>query len=104
MPTISRHAVKRIRERLGLPKKAAEREVERALDGIDSTECSGQLRRYLDRMSIERNAYYKVTPSGIFTFSKSDGVLVTVLPVPEHLRSIIQNIWQKRSLSEEGTT
>lgn len=96
MAELSKHSVKRLRWRLGLNKKAAEREQERAMSGIAPNECSGRLRRYLDSMSIERHCDYRVTPAGVFAFSHSDGTLITVLPLPPSLRSTVMTIWGKR--------
>lgn len=45
---VSKHGAKRARERVGLPKRAVERNAQRALaEGIGYREASGALRRYI---------------------------------------------------------
>lgn len=47
--TLTKHGVRRTRERLGIPKRAVSRMAERALvHGAQRTDFSGALRRYLD--------------------------------------------------------
>lgn len=92
---VSDHAVKRIRERLGLNKKAAAREAERALDGLRIDEVVGRLRRWLDRQRHLHglDADYRVTPAGVFAYRF--GTLATVLPhEPQHRKSAMAQ-WQK---------
>jgi hypothetical protein len=95
---VTRHAEKRIHERLGLPKKAAQAEAERArVNGLHISATSGALRRYLDKLHhvYQKGADYRVMPSGIYVFISE--VLVTVLPVPQNLRSRVMDAWKKRS-------
>ncbi len=80
---VSRHAVKRIRQRLGLPKKAAQADVERALErGLKIEDCVGRLRRYLDYMRHTHGdtCEFRVTPSAVYVVAGD--VLVTVFPLP----------------------
>ncbi|MHA6346428.1 hypothetical protein [Roseivivax sp. CAU 1761] len=85
---ISDHAVKRIRQRLGLPKRAAQREAERALEGAHVRHFTGSFRRYLDYLRHLHGvgAHYRITRSAIFAFKY--GNLATVFPVPpKHRKS-----------------
>ena len=94
---LTRHSVQRIRERLGLSKKAAEREMERVIrDGMRIDDLSGSYRRYIDYMRHRHNetSDYITTPSGIFVFT--NGALVTVLPVPKEHSSKVLHMWKKR--------
>ena len=90
---MSNHAVKRIRQRLGLNKSAAQREAERALDGIPHGETVGQLRKYLDNQAIRHGSGFRVTPMGIFAY-RGD-CLTTVMQVPPHLRNTTLAQWKK---------
>lgn len=65
---VTRHAEKRIRQRLGINKKATERNAEKALQcGVTHAEATGQLCKYLD---------------GIFLRNYKP---ITVLPLPRNL-------------------
>lgn len=80
---ISDHAIERIRKRLGINKKAAAREAQRALKGAPIDHFSGRFRRHLDhiRKLHGDGADYRVTASAIFAFQY--GNLATVFQVPQ---------------------
>lgn len=91
----SRHAVQRMRQRLGLNKRGAERELERALKGLYVDECNGRLRKWLDFIKEQHGgtAHYRVTATAVYVFE--DNVLVTVfLLPPEHVKRAL-DLWQK---------
>ena len=76
--------MKRTRERLGIPKKSAERNAQRAIkSGVSRLHTSGKLRRYLDAL------WWSDTPKdgicvyhrNVYVFNK--GVLVTVMALPK---------------------
>ncbi len=80
---VTRHAGRRARERLGIPKKATQSNADRALrNGIHLEQTSGSLRRYLDYI------WYNDTPKNniriyhqnIYIFNND--ILVTILPLP----------------------
>lgn len=78
----SEHGVRRIRQRMGLPKKAAEREIERALEnGTPRTEVSGRLRRVLDALFHKHGHYgdYRVWRGFVFVFKGRTFVTVLTL-------------------------
>ena len=92
----SRHAVKRMRERLGLNKRSAERELERAMKGLHLDECNGELRKWLEakKKAHGGSAHYRVTPTAVYVLEKN--VLVTVLLVPpEHAKRAL-DLWHKK--------
>ncbi|WP_157374345.1 hypothetical protein [Salipiger sp. CCB-MM3] len=97
---VSDHAVKRIRKRLGVPKKAAQREAERALDGAKISDFVGQFRRHLDWLRHRHGvgATYRVTSNAIFAFQYGD--LATVLPIPAQYRNTV-NAQLKRMENSE---
>ncbi len=95
------HAVKRIRGRLGLPKKAAEREALRALDGLRIDELGGRLRRYMDNLRHYHghDADYRLTPAGVFAYRH--GMLVTVFKIDVAHKKSAQTQWQKLRKRQE---
>lgn len=91
---VSRHGDDRVRERLGLPRKAVEREAAKALEhGRPRTEFSGSFRRYLDALFHQgeyRAAEMRVHNQYLFLFA-SDHTLITawLLPVKWRRRKAI---------------
>ena len=99
---VSIHAVRRIRQRLGIPKKAAQREAERALDGGRIEDFNGRFRRHLDwlRHRHGNGANYRITKNAIFAFQY--GVLATVFPLPkQHRKSAIQQLKRLDAVRQE---
>ncbi len=93
---VSKHAVKRMRQRLGLSKKATLREAARALEGIAVEECGGMLRRWLEYMRKQHGVeQYRLTPAGVYVFT-DDGCMITVLPVPPEYAKDVMAIWKSR--------
>lgn len=97
---VSNHAVRRIRKRLGVPKKTAQREAERALDGAKVTDFVGQFRRHLDWLRHRHGlgASYRVTRNAIFAFQY--GNLATVLPIPVQYRNTVHAQFERMQKSE----
>lgn len=84
----SDHGVKRLRQRLGLPKKAVEREIARALEsGTPRTDFSGRMRRTLDYLFHRHGHYgdYRVWRGWIFIFKGQ--TFVTVIPLTNGLQN-----------------
>jgi len=80
---ITKHAEKRLRSRVGIPKKAVKRYVEIATTkGTPHTELKGQLKEYADKMekeyAIEGSNYYVF---GTIMFVCANDVLITVYPL-----------------------
>lgn len=99
---VSIHAVRRIRQRLGIPKKAAQREAERALEGGRIEDFRGGFRRHLDwlRHRHGNGANYRITRNAIFAFQY--GVLATVLTIPkQHRKSAAQQLKRLEAAAQE---
>lgn len=85
---MSEHGVKRLRQRLGLPAKAAAKEIERALlKGTPRTDFSGRMRRALDYLFHKHGHYgdYRVWRGHVFVFKNQ--VFVTVFPLTNGLHN-----------------
>lgn len=90
---VSIHAEKRAKERLGLPKKAVERNVKKALRyGILYTEFRGQFRRYLNNIAHKQTCDTEIRVMARYVYLFRDGILVTVIPVPCEFRKIADKI------------
>jgi len=95
---VTRHAEHRIRERVGLPKKAVRRAAARAITcGVSHLETSGGLRRYLDYIYMrgygEANNMYVY---GAFIYLFCNDTLMTVYDVPQKYRKQAAKLMQRR--------
>lgn len=83
---VSRHGIKRVRHRLGLPKKAVSREADRAWrDGTKPEDLPGALRHYCKIKGDDHDAVARVYGEHLFFFSDG-GLLITAYPVPAKYR------------------
>lgn len=88
-PALTHHGIKRVRQRLGLPKKAVEKLVSEAQErGAAPEDFSGQMRKYLDWVARHKHeariASLRVHSGYVFVFR--DDVFITAWPLPYHLR------------------
>lgn len=81
---VTRHGEQRMRERVGLPKKAVRRAAARAIsDGLSRAEAEGALRRYMDWLYHRgRGEMDNIRIYGNNVFMFAGLTLVTVLTVP----------------------
>lgn len=97
---VTKHGAQRVRERMGLPKKAVQKQADRAAEtGMSITETSGQLRGYLDSLHMlhRQGSDYRVTPDGVFVITNN--CLVTMFPVPRRLRKTVLAHWENHKES-----
>lgn len=89
---ITDHAHKRLKERLGLPKSARQRMVQKAFDeGWTHADARGRLKRFLDGKWLEHRdcANVRIFAEHLYFFAENR--LVTVYEVPKNLRGGIPN-------------
>ena len=88
---VTNHAYDRVRERVGLPKRAVERLARTAMQrGRTSDEFNGFMALYLDRVQDRHNpdAVVKVFRGYMWLFC--DNRLLTVIQIPKDLRRVIE--------------
>ena len=82
-PRITKHGYKRVRERLGIPKNAVQKNAENAMKyGVQRTDVSGPLRRYLDAIYYDYGTANNLRVYHRHVYIFCGEVLVTVLKVP----------------------
>ena len=94
---VTRHADKRIRKRVGLPKSAVQANARKALRyGITHAETTGGLRRYLDYLwhQHETANNMRIYCGNVYIFC--DETLVTVWPLPEKFRKRASDLKQRK--------
>lgn len=95
---VSRHGERRARQRVGLPKRAVERNAKRALvEGIGYREATGALRRYISwlyELYDGNGNNIRIYGDKVWVFH--DAILITVLNVPGEHRKAAK--WQQRKV------
>lgn len=84
MPETTHHAVERIKERGGIPKRAAETVLAQVERFMPQDAVAGRFRRFLDRQTILHHSVGYVGPNDLIYMVRG-GVIATVIEVPlEH--------------------
>jgi hypothetical protein len=99
---VTRHAKHRIKHRLGTKNKQIADEAHK--NGIPIKYFNGSFRRYLDmeRRRKGTDVYLRIYKNKIFMFVKPDGLLVTIMNVPQiHFKSLVAQM-KKISKMEEA--
>lgn len=87
MHVTTNHSKKRIKERMGIPRKAIERQVKLALErGYSHSETKSNLKKYLDKIYLSHKIAnnLKVYNNHIFLFNNN--TLITVFKLPANLQ------------------
>lgn len=87
--TVTRHAKKRVHERLGLPSRAVVRAAARALrSGLSSQDVGNDLRRYLDAKAGQNAELFRVYRGAVFAFAMvgDTAALITAWPLKRDLQ------------------
>lgn len=94
---VTNHAKDRTRQRVGLPKRAGEKNAERAFnEGIRHSETSGSLRRFIDGLYLKKGKAnnIRIYCGNVYLFANQD--LITVISLPPKYRKTADDIWKKR--------
>lgn len=85
--TVTPHAEKRTRERMGIPKRAVQRMAEKAWEeGFHHRDAQGRARRYLDRLYLSHRRADNMRVHGSFVWMFGGSKLLTVLVVDPKMR------------------
>jgi predicted HAD superfamily Cof-like phosphohydrolase len=92
---VSHHAEQRIKDRIGVSKKIADKVAERALEkGITHSETTGRLRRLIDALYLKdrRANNIRIYAEKIYLFA--DNTLITVINLPNKYKKILEKVPQ----------
>lgn len=84
---VTRHAKKRMKQRLGISKKSTDRIAQDAIiNGITQSEAKSGLKKYMQKLFLSHNtgANLRVYHQKVFVFT-SNFVLITILQLPQEL-------------------
>ena len=92
---ITRHAEKRVRERLGICKRAVWRAAAKALnEGLTEDQCTGAMRKWLDKQALvyDRRMKWRLYAGCVWVFSQED-VLITVITMGRNMKKGLRPDW-----------
>lgn len=94
---LTKHGTKRARERLGIPKNAIKKNVERALKfGVPREDVFGPFRRYVDAIYHEYGTANNLRVYNRHIYIICNDVLVTILNVPYKYFDIADVVQRRR--------
>lgn len=97
MAHVTNHAVQRTKKRLGISKKGAKKNAERALRyGVRHCETSGSLNRYISALYWRHQTANNVRIYCNSVYIFHDNTLITVFSLPQQYRKTVEQIRRKR--------
>jgi hypothetical protein len=91
---LTQHSEKRIRERVGVNKSSADRQLQLAMErGVHHADMKGNLRKWVDSKVFSRKEfrpYPIVYNNHLYLTNKTKQQVVTVLPVPQNIQKNIK--------------
>ena len=94
---ITKHADKRIQERIGLPKRARDRIAEKVYrDGLTHKEATGRLHDYFTYLYHKNHTINNIRIYNNQVFLFADTTLVTVLNLPSAHKNAVNKILSRR--------
>ena len=103
MANVTKHATRRTKERLGLPKKTADANAEKALKGgFHRTQAKNGLRRYLDAIWYRYPPVNNIRVYHRHIYIFNDDILITVMNLPKKYFDVADKL--ERVVNEAGQT
>ena len=102
MARVTRHATRRTRERLGIPKKAADSNAEKALNGgFHMDMAKNSLKRYLEGVCREYPPVnnVRVYHRNIYIFNND--ILITVMQLPKKYHAVSDKLEREAKEAKE---
>ena len=95
---MTNHSIQRTKERVGLSKKIADKNAQKALEcGITHSECKAGLRRYLDKLYLSNGNANNVRIYHRFVYMFRDNKLLTILPLPRKFDYLADKLQQQKA-------
>lgn len=100
---VTDHGGQRIKDRLGLSKKIADKVSQKALEyGLSHSELKGSFRRYVDGLYLKHKKAnnIKIYHRKVYLFKEE--VLITVLNLPNRFSTIADKLQRNKNLEKES--
>lgn len=103
MVIVSKHAEKRLKERLGLQKKSIQRSAEIAFTkGIKHSETNGNLSKWVTSVYFNNKAANNIRLYNDKAWIFTDNRLITVLQIPSSLKKSMEDALDRRKVEGEA--
>lgn len=94
---MTEHSVQRTKDRVGLSKKIANKNAQKALEfGITHSESKGGLRRYLDKLYLSNGNANNVRVYHRYVYLFRDNRLITVMNLPRKFFDIADQVQRQK--------
>lgn len=103
MPDVvmTNHSVKRTKERIGLSKKIADKNAQRALEyGVTHSEAKGGLCRYLDKLYLSNGNANNVRIYHRYVYLFRGNTLLTIIPLPNKFYALADKLQKQKGEAE----
>lgn len=95
------HSEQRIKDRLGLSKKIADKNAQKALDkGLTHAETKGSLRRFIDAIYLREKKANNIRIYNRKVYLFKDVVLITVLNLPNKYSSVADKLQKAKNVEQ----
>lgn len=95
---LTRHSVKRSRERIGINKSACERNAAKALEhGVTHPEARGGLNRYLTALYFNGETANNIRVYNRFVYLFSGDRLITIMPLPKRYHDAADKLQRSKA-------
>lgn len=102
--TITKHAEQRLKERVGLNKKALQRAAEAAYDkGIKHQETTGSLKKWVTSLYFNNKAANNIRLYNEKAWIFTDQKLITVIPMPVSLKKSLREMSERKKNRHPGS-
>lgn len=99
---LTRHAIKRVSQRVGIPKKAVYKNAQKALKyGVSQKEAKGKLRNYLDGVYLMYETANNLRAYNRYVYVFVNERLITVLYIPKKFHDTADVQQQKKKFRIE---
>lgn len=94
---VTKHATKRIKTRLGVPKQSSDRIAGQALEyGIRHSDTTGALNRYITNLYFRHSTANNIRVFNSYVYIFQDEKLITVFQLPQKFRKAANRIADKK--------
>jgi len=94
---ITEHGAQRLKDRLGLSKKLAEKNARKALEwGVTHAEAKGRLRKYFDKLYLSCGIANNVRVYCRHVYIFHGNVLITIMDLPRNLHRLADQIQEQK--------
>lgn len=102
MTEVTWHGKNRLKERVGIPKRASQKQTQRAFEkGITHKETVGSLRNYLDGVFLREGTANNIRVWNGSVYIFKDETLLTVYALPTRFRKTELTLMKKKKENQE---